>query len=328
MFRRSPEVTVTKLTQDKVEFTLRNTDTSVANALRRVMIGETPTICIDTVIIHENTSVLPDEYIAHRLGLVPLRVVETVTSVDAFQWPQRCECTGRCGRCTVMFEIVAEHTPELGESALAVTSRHMHAVYLDHAGEVLRSADGTPVDDPRIQPAHFASEQEEATATDDGIALLALGRGQRIRLTAFAVKGIGKEHAKWSPVAVATYKFDPIVTLDEARINADMPERARLDLARSCPRNVFAFLPASRAVVLDNPQECIFCRECIHKMEDYRTTPEEALPVTVRHSSDTFHFTVESTGALAPAAIVRSALVVLAEKLHVLKTAIERDDRR
>ena len=42
-----------------------------------------------------------------------------------------------------------------------------------------------------------------------------LGPGQSIKLEAIARKGIGKEHAKWSPVSTVAMKFDPIVKLNE-----------------------------------------------------------------------------------------------------------------
>lgn len=45
---------------------------SLANSLRRSMISRIDTLAIDQVQIHENSSVLPDEMLAHRLGMVPL----------------------------------------------------------------------------------------------------------------------------------------------------------------------------------------------------------------------------------------------------------------
>ncbi len=45
---------------------------SYANTLRRIIISEVPTIAIEFVNTKENTSPVHDEYLGHRLGLIPL----------------------------------------------------------------------------------------------------------------------------------------------------------------------------------------------------------------------------------------------------------------
>jgi hypothetical protein len=67
-----PKITVRQLNRDRANFILENVDLSFANSLRRIMIADIPTVAIDMVEIRNNTTVLPDEFLAHRLGLIPL----------------------------------------------------------------------------------------------------------------------------------------------------------------------------------------------------------------------------------------------------------------
>lgn len=78
----------------------------------------------------------------------------------------------------------------------------------------------------------------------------------------------------------------------------------------------------SGAVVINDASQCIFCKECIYTLEDFRRSPEDKLAVEVRHHPDRFTFTVETTGALYAKEVVQDAMVQMAEKLGRLIRAL------
>ena len=49
-------------------------DVSFVNALRRILLSEIPTVAIETVYMWNNTSIIHDEVLAHRLGLIPIHM--------------------------------------------------------------------------------------------------------------------------------------------------------------------------------------------------------------------------------------------------------------
>jgi len=63
-------------------FVIDGIDSSIANSLRRIIIGKIPTIVIDTVCIQKNDSAYCDEMICNRLGLIPLKREETETKTN------------------------------------------------------------------------------------------------------------------------------------------------------------------------------------------------------------------------------------------------------
>ncbi len=62
--------------------------------------------------------------------------------------------------------------------------------------------------------------------------VLKLGEGQEIHLDMFATKGLGKSHAKWSPVSTVFYRLLPLLTLPPAQ---GSPQK----IVESCPQKVF-----------------------------------------------------------------------------------------
>ena len=59
--------------EKKITLKLKGFSLQYANALRRICLNGVPIFAIDTVDIIENSSVLADEGIAHRLGMIPLK---------------------------------------------------------------------------------------------------------------------------------------------------------------------------------------------------------------------------------------------------------------
>lgn len=88
----------------KISFILKKTNTTFANLLRRYIIEKVPTMAIEDVEFKENTSVLYDEIIAHRLGLIPL-----TTDLKSYYLINKCKCKGKgCNRCTLKLTLKAE----------------------------------------------------------------------------------------------------------------------------------------------------------------------------------------------------------------------------
>ena len=160
---RNPILNILDMKSDYIQFELMNTDISMANALRRIMIAEVPTLAIDLVHFTDNSSVLLDEIIAHRLGMIPL-----ASSKDMSEWNfgHECDCEDYCQKCSVKFELNCDYeelvkgsAPHEHRLATPVTSKHL----ISH--------------DPTVQAVLFCNE-DEVHLSPDGIVIALLGPGK------------------------------------------------------------------------------------------------------------------------------------------------------
>jgi len=164
--------------------------------------------------------------------------------------------------------------------------------------------------DPDVVPVDVPSEDSLEQRTDSGILIVKLKKGQELKLKAIAKKGVGKEHAKWSPTCGCTFQYDPIIKIQQSRME-ELSEKQKADWVSSCPTKVYKYDEDTKKVDIEDSQRCMYCRECIKKSIEFGK-PDL---VTIKQSEDRFIFKVEVTGSLRPEEVVLSALNVLKLKL-------------
>ena len=192
---------------EKIAIKLKGVPLQYANALRRVCLNGVPVFAIDTVDIIQNTSVLPDEGLAHRLGLIPLK-----TDLKRFNEPSKCDCQSEsgCSNCKVLLVL------DSGE------------------GEESRS----------VLSSELSSEDETIKPTSDTIPIVQLAPGQQIKVECYARLGRGTEHAKWNSSNMAiltdTNKDDEKILTVEST-GALNPEQIVLEGVAEVSRRVVEF---------------------------------------------------------------------------------------
>ncbi|ODV59448.1 DNA-directed RNA polymerase II core subunit RPB3 [Ascoidea rubescens DSM 1968] len=179
--QEGPKVTIRKLGKDNVDYVLEDVDLSLANSLRRVMMAEVPTLAIDLVEIEVNTSVLADEFIAHRLGLIPLESKD----IEQLAYTRDCTCDQYCPKCSVVLTLDVKCSENKFKDVYSIDLVSSDTNGLEIGRPVIRDAGGK------------------------GVLICKLRQHQELKLTCIAKKGISKEHAKWSPCAAVGFEYDP-----------------------------------------------------------------------------------------------------------------------
>ncbi|GAB0491029.1 hypothetical protein MMPV_002272 [Pyropia vietnamensis] len=308
LFSARLSMAVSICNDEELVFDMAGLDAPLVNALRRILLAEVPSVAIERVLIRNNTSIVHDEMLAHRLGLVPLRVdiaaLEDVPPPADGEDPTKLPYTS-ANHVVLRLKVRCSDVPGAPADA-PPTVRYKNAHVLSSALQ------WTPVGDQAawlpngVEPVH------------GDILLAKLRPGQEIDIEAHAIRGVGRVHAKWSPVATAFYRMLPEVTLRRPLAPAEAST-----LVSACPANVFDLEDvAGRAsgggfgVTVARPRACTMCRECIR-------LPELAGAVDLTRRREHFVFSVESSGVRAPVDLFRDALDVLVAKCQVVLDALD-----
>lgn len=102
-FKAQFQIVIQQLNEEVMEFDMIGVDASLANAYRRILLSEVPTMAIETIYIWNNTSIIQDEVLSHRLGLIPLNV--DPREFECFPENEEAEATDQN---TIIFKIDVE----------------------------------------------------------------------------------------------------------------------------------------------------------------------------------------------------------------------------
>lgn len=264
------------------------------------MLAEIATMAIEEVFVEVNTSVIPDEVLAHRLGLIPLAVHPSHFSMRAKGEESTDENTlvfELAVKCSVNPDCKANSSDDPREKYINSQVLSHHLKWKPQGGQEERIA-------PAVKP------------VQEDILLAKLRPGQEIRLTLHATKGTGKEHAKWSPVATAWYRLMPAIGLAEGQ-DWEWDEACRF---QACfPKGVIGVQKAGKKVkvsVLDARKDTV-SRECLR-------WPEFQQKVRLGRKEDHFCFTVEAVGQIPVEELLPEACRVLVGKCERLKDELLR----
>jgi len=147
--------------ESKISIRLKGIPIQYANALRRICLNGVPIFAIDTVEVLENTSIMPDEAIAHRLGLIPLKT----DSKDI---------------------TISEEGPDESNSRVILT--------LDSEENDV----GDKSETRTVFSNELKGEDSGVRPISDKIPIVTLAPGQKVKFQAYARLGRGTEHAKWN----------------------------------------------------------------------------------------------------------------------------------
>jgi DNA-directed RNA polymerase I and III subunit RPAC1 len=282
VFDKMTDIEIKSKTDEELVFDIKGVDPTIVNTLRRIMIAEVPTMAIETVIINQNTSIIPDEVLAHRLGLIPILA-------DANDFIEK------------------KPEEDFNEQNSMKFTLNVKC-FTDNNGKIINnnifSKDLIFVPQGQQEQKFYNNKNKKYSIglVHDDILINKLTPGMELDLECYCVKGIGRVHAKWSPVCTAYYRLiNKINILEE--INGDDAE----ELKQLCPKGVFVINKKGNAEV-GNIRDCTSCRECI-RQEKFKNLIE------LGKVADHYEFHIESVGMYKPESIFFRAIDVLKEKI-------------
>ncbi|KAI1372697.1 DNA-directed RNA polymerase [Hypoxylon crocopeplum] len=322
-FRRRFMVQWHENRQFESQFSLIGVDASIANAFRRILIAEIPTLAIDVVYMNNNTSVIQDEVLSHRLGLIPFTGGKKGIREYLRFWKKPTEGQGMYDTTydynTVSLRLVTKCTHNKDAPPNSKDPKELYHNAHIYAKDIEMVLIG--------EQAQYFSGEDAIRPFNPDILVAKLRPGQELDIEMHLHKGYGWDHAKWSPVATASYRLMPTIKITQPILGDDAQK-----FANCFAPGVIALEPVTRhearakgsgykghegelKAVVKDPMRDTVSREVLRH-------PEFEGKVKLGRRRDHFIFSIESTGQWDGDEIFLEAVKELKRKCQVLRPQV------
>ncbi len=261
-----------------IRFSVEGITPAIANSIRRTLVSDIPKLAIDKVVIHhgqirDREGNVYDSSLALFDEMVALRLslVPIVTDLK-MNFRDQCTCEGKgCPLCTVSYSV-----NKLGPA-------------------VVTSGDIQAVSNPELKP------------SDPDIPIVKLGPKQAMLVSADAVLGRGKQHAKWQATSGVSYKYHREFEVDKH----SFPEWSAIK--EKCHRSVLK--ENSKTITFTDDFPCRLFNKLF-----------ESDGVKITEDDTNFVFKFETDGSLDPLVILDYTFKRLSQRLNLLHESLVGND--
>lgn len=297
-WRETFKIKIVKYNSMEMEFDLIGIQASIVNAFRRILLSDVPSMAFEKVFIYNNTSIVQDEVLAHRLGLIPLKADprqfifrqpddEEGSEVDTLKFELKIRCSWN--------REASERDPiSVKQVNTKVHSSHINWLPIGSQVSMYKPKD--------VGPIH------------GDILISKLVPGQEIDIQLHAIKGIGRDHAKFSPVATAFYRLLPEITLTR-----DIEGEQAYKLQKCFSPGVIGLQKTKSGSVkaFVNDARYDTCSRNVFRHDDLK---DSVILERVKHH---FIFSIESVGALPPDTLFIESIQTLRKDCSELLEELE-----
>lgn len=261
---------IIELTDNFARFSISGITPSMANSLRRTLVNDIPKLAIEKVTFHHGQirdvegnvydSSLP---LFDEIVAHRLSLVPLVSDLT-MNFRDECSCKGKgCSLCTMTYSINK------------------------NGPATVMSGDIQPIGNPDLKP------------SDPDIPIVKLGKNQAIIVSAEAILGRAKDHAKWQVTSGVSYKYHREFIVKKAE--SEKWEEFRAD----CPNSVYR--ETSEEIVFSDDSPCRKLSE-LFEIEGVKIVEDDTV----------FIFKFETDGSLKAIDVLNYALKRIPQRLNVL----------